>query len=132
MAWLATLPAGADRDDGVTEAFRAWSIRDQRGRVRVDREDRAPALERARAGGLRAPIASERPKEAIELAQRISDPELPRDDDDRDRPGVDQAGSRGGGGMARTGRTSRSACAESAAMARASEQSSARARSGMR
>jgi hypothetical protein len=29
MAWLATLPAGADRDDGVMESFRDWARLDK-------------------------------------------------------------------------------------------------------
>ena len=77
MAWLATLPAGADRNDGVDGSVSDMGAPATTGRVRMDRRDRAPALERTRTGRLRARDreASE-PKEAIELAQRISDAEL--------------------------------------------------------
>ena len=76
MAWLATLPAGADRSDGVAEAFRAWTGRDQQSAFTwMDKAELQPWNEPALAVYTRA-IASERPKEAIERAQRITDPEL--------------------------------------------------------
>jgi hypothetical protein len=76
MAWLATLPAGADRSDGVAEAFRAWAMRDHQAAFAwIEQTELQPWNESALAVYTRA-IASERPKEAIELAQRISDPEL--------------------------------------------------------
>jgi hypothetical protein len=76
MAWLASLPAGADRNDGVAEAFRAWAMRDyQAAFAWIEQTEPQPWNEPALAVYTRA-IASERPKDAIELAQRISDPEL--------------------------------------------------------
>ena len=76
MAWLATLPAGADRSDGVAEAFRAWAIRDYHEAFAwIEKAELQPWNEPALAIYARA-IASERPKEAMEHAQRISDPEL--------------------------------------------------------
>jgi hypothetical protein len=77
MAWLATLPAGADRDDGVGEAFAEWL-----------RNDRPPASawiegiprerwnEPALAFYTRNIGRRGRPKEAVELAQHISDSTL--------------------------------------------------------
>ncbi len=76
MAWLATLPAGADRSDAVTEAFRTWASHDHKAAFAwIEKTELQPWNEPALAVYTRA-IASERPKEAIELAQRISDPEL--------------------------------------------------------
>jgi hypothetical protein len=76
MAWLATLPAGADRSDGVTEAFRDWMSYDrQAASAWIEKIELQPWNEPALGLYARA-IASERPKEAIELAQRISDPQL--------------------------------------------------------
>jgi hypothetical protein len=76
MAWLATLPAGADRSDGVAEAFRAWAIRDYRAAFEwIEKAELQPWNEPALAIYARA-IANDHPKEAIEHAQRISDPEL--------------------------------------------------------
>lgn len=76
MAWLAQLPAGADRSDGVAEAFRTWSGRHQEAAFAwIQKIDLQPWNEPALGVYTRA-IAKERPKEAIELAQRISDREL--------------------------------------------------------
>jgi hypothetical protein len=76
MAWLAQLPAGADRSDGVTEAFRTWAGRDQHAAFTwIEKAEIQPWNEPALAVYTRA-IAKERPKDAIELAQRISDQEL--------------------------------------------------------
>jgi hypothetical protein len=76
MAWLASLPAGADRSDGVAEAFRTWAMRDyETAFAWIAKLEPQPWNEPALAVYTRA-IASERPQEAIELAQRISDAEL--------------------------------------------------------
>jgi hypothetical protein len=76
MAWLATLPAGTDRKDGVEEAFRTWATRDLRAAYAwIEKTELQPWNEPALAVYTNA-IAGQRPKEAIELAQRISDPEL--------------------------------------------------------
>jgi hypothetical protein len=72
MAWLASLPAGADRDDGVSDAFRAWLRRDavaahgwiEKTGVQAWNEPAIAVYARA--------ISWERPKEAIELARRIT------------------------------------------------------------
>jgi hypothetical protein len=76
MAWLASLPAGADRNDGVAEAFRAWAMRDSEAAFAwMAKTGPQPWNEPALAVYTRA-IARERPKEAIELAQRIGEEEL--------------------------------------------------------
>jgi hypothetical protein len=73
MAWLASLPAGDDRDDGVAESFRTWSRRDQASaHAWVEKTDIQRWNEPALAVYARA-IARERPKEAIELARRLTD-----------------------------------------------------------
>ena len=74
MAWLATLPAGADRSDGVTEAFRDWMIHDRKAAFAWIEETEIqpwnePALalyaraiaRRAPEGGDRAGAAHQRP-----------------------------------------------------------------------
>jgi hypothetical protein len=76
MAWLASLPAGADRSDGVAESFRAWAMRDHEAAFAwIAGSEPQPWNEPALAVYTRA-IAAERPREAMELAQRISDAEL--------------------------------------------------------
>jgi hypothetical protein len=76
MAWLATLPGGADRGDGVAESFRTWVIRDHEAAFAwIEKTEMQPWNEPAMAVYARA-IADEHPKQAIELAQRFSDPEL--------------------------------------------------------
>ncbi len=76
MAWLATLPAGADRFDGVAESYRDWLSYDREAAFAwTEATEPAPWNEPALALYARA-ISDERPKEAIELAQRISNPAL--------------------------------------------------------
>jgi hypothetical protein len=76
MAWLATLPAGADRNDGVVDAFREWTTYDRNAAFAwIEQAEIQPWNEPALAVYARA-IAKDRPQEAIERAQRISDPAL--------------------------------------------------------
>jgi hypothetical protein len=76
MAWLATLPPGKDRNDGVTEAFRDWMSRERAAAVGwIEARSMEPWLEPA--FGLYARLISrERPQEALEVVGRISDEEL--------------------------------------------------------
>jgi hypothetical protein len=76
LAWLASLPAGADRSDGVSEAFRAWVYRDRPAAFAwIEETGLEPWNEPAWAiwAGL---IAIENPQEAIELVQRFTDKEI--------------------------------------------------------
>lgn len=76
MAWLATLPAGNDRDDGVTESFRDWMHQDRAAATRwIEARPVEPWLEPALGVYARA-ISGEQPRKAIDLAQRISDEDL--------------------------------------------------------
>jgi len=76
LAWLASLPAGADRDDGVMESYRDW-IRFAPGAAKNWAQN-AP-LERwsEPAFSVYARIlAKERPEEALALVQRFTDTDL--------------------------------------------------------
>jgi hypothetical protein len=76
MAWLATLPPGKDRNDGVTEAFRDWLNLDFAAAIEwIEAREMEPWLEPAFGVYARA-ISRERPREAVEVAGRISDEAL--------------------------------------------------------
>ena len=76
MAWLASLPAGADRGDGVAETFRVWAMRDHEAAwAWVERVEPQPWNEPAIAVYARA-IAKDQPQHAMEMAHRFSDEEL--------------------------------------------------------
>ena len=77
MAWLATLPAGDDRDDGVTEAFRDWLHREpQAARAWIERTEMQRWNEPAFGLYARGAIASENPRKALEIVGRLSDDSL--------------------------------------------------------
>jgi len=72
MAWLATLPAGNDRTDGVTETYRGWLIRDRAAAIAwAEKAEIQPWNEPAVAVYARA-MVYERPKEALDLVARFS------------------------------------------------------------
>lgn len=74
-AWLESLPAGKDRDDGVMEAFRDWSRLQPGPAVRWIREvELEPWLEPAFAIYARR-LSHRQPEEAIQLLERFSDEE---------------------------------------------------------
>jgi hypothetical protein len=73
MAWLAALPAGGDRDDGVAEAYRDWQNRDpEAARVWIREIEFARWNEPAQLIFARH-TAREFPEEAIEVAARMTD-----------------------------------------------------------
>lgn len=74
MAWLASLPAGGDREDGVLEAYRDWlSTRRAEAIAWIERQSVEPWLEPAFSLYARGPLASRDPKAALELAGRFTD-----------------------------------------------------------
>ncbi len=76
MAWLASLPPGVDRDDGVMESFRDWQGSDPTAATAwISAQEREPWLEPALA--LHADqLAMERPEAALALVAHFSDPTL--------------------------------------------------------
>jgi hypothetical protein len=79
MAWLSSLPAGIDRDDGVAESFRDWMMKDFPAAEAWIREqtrgEMQPWVESAvsifaKTNGLA------RPEESLELVARFRDQEL--------------------------------------------------------
>jgi hypothetical protein len=80
LAWLSSLPAGPDRDDGIGEAYRDWMRRDFRAASAwVDEIQKKGELEPwtepaiaifAKTNGL------EKPAESLELVSRFSDKSL--------------------------------------------------------
>ena len=76
VAVRATDSTQRDRSDGVAEGFRAWVNRNRQAAFAwIEKTERQPWNEPALAV-YATTIAGERPKEAIELAQRITEPEL--------------------------------------------------------
>lgn len=79
LAWLESLPAGEDRDDGVSETFRDWLVVDREAAVAWiearPADPMEPWLEPAFAIYARV-LARERPREALELAGRLGDETL--------------------------------------------------------
>jgi hypothetical protein len=75
MTWLATLPAGPDRDAGVQETYRVWLSRDREAAMAWMRgAELEPWLEPALAL-FAVVLARESPAEALEWAERILDDE---------------------------------------------------------
>jgi hypothetical protein len=76
LAWLASLPPGSDRDDGVTESFRDW-LRASPGAALhwVQTTELEPWSEPAFAIYARY-LSRQKPKDALDLASRFSDPDL--------------------------------------------------------
>jgi hypothetical protein len=76
LAWLATLPAGADRDDGVGETYRSWMVHDRAAAFAwADKSGLQPWNQPAISLYVRA-LSRENPQKAIELAHQLSDPGL--------------------------------------------------------
>ncbi len=74
MAWLASLPEGGDREDGVLEAYRDWqTTRPGEAVAWIERQELAPWLEPAFSLYARGPLALRDPKAALALAGRFSD-----------------------------------------------------------
>lgn len=77
MAWLSMLPAGYDRDDGVTETFRDWMRRDPIGsRTWLDALQMERWNEPAFALFARSVLSGPDPRGALEMVQKLSDDEL--------------------------------------------------------
>ena len=77
LAWLATLPAGYDRDDGVTEAFRDWQRRDPiASRAWIERTELQRWNEPAFGLHARGMVAADDPAKALAIVGRLSDAEL--------------------------------------------------------
>jgi hypothetical protein len=76
MAWLASLPDGRDRDDGVMETFRDWRALHRTGATAwISQQEPAPWLEPALA--LYADqLAMERPEEGLALVAGFDDATL--------------------------------------------------------
>lgn len=76
MAWLESLPAGEDRDDGVTETFRDWIVLDADAAFGwIQGRSMEPWLEPAFSLYARS-MTRDRPKDGLELAARITDEDL--------------------------------------------------------
>ncbi len=73
-AWLASLPAGEDRDDGVMETFRDWmSLEPIAATLWIEKAEVEPWLEPA-FGVYARRIAQQRPKDALDLVAQFKDP----------------------------------------------------------
>ena len=76
MAWLESLPAGKDREDGVTEAYRDWIKRDPEAAITwLEAQEMEPWNEAAFYIYMRG-MASEKPAEMLALSERITDASL--------------------------------------------------------
>lgn len=74
MAWLASLPAGGDREDGVTESIRTWVQRERiRARLWIEKLEPAPWNEPIRAFYARSMIAATEPERALEIVSHFED-----------------------------------------------------------
>ncbi len=79
MTWLATLPAGGERDAGVQETYRVWLSRDREAAMAWLRgAELEPWLEPALALYVKS-LARERPEEALEWTALIRDAERRRE-----------------------------------------------------
>ena len=77
MAWLASLPAGADRNDGLTETIRTWAQNDLfRARLWLEQLELEPWNEPVLAFYARSILAGAQPQQALELVARFQDVEL--------------------------------------------------------
>lgn len=77
MTWLASLPAGNDRDDGVTEAFRDWLRRDPLAAgAWIERTEMQRWNEPAFGHYARGAIAGQDPRKALEIVGRLTDEPL--------------------------------------------------------
>ncbi len=74
MAWLATLPEGGDREDGVLESYRDWlMIRRSEAIAWIERQELVPWLEPAFSLYARGDLAHRDPEAALALAGRFTD-----------------------------------------------------------
>jgi hypothetical protein len=77
LAWLASLPAGEDRNDGVTESFRDWLKRDPAAaRAWIESTEMEAWNEPAFGLYARSAIAYEDPLKALQMVARITDQPL--------------------------------------------------------
>ena len=79
MAWLSSLPAGTDRDDGVAESFRDWMLADFPSAEAWIREQIAagiPPWTEAAVSIFAKTNGMARPQESLEIVARLKDPEL--------------------------------------------------------
>ena len=77
MAWLASLPAGDDRKDGLTESIRTWAENDLfRARHWLERLEPEPWNEPILGFYARSMLAGAQPQQALELVARFQDVEL--------------------------------------------------------
>jgi hypothetical protein len=76
MAWLESLPAGKDREDGVTETYRDWLRRDPEAAVAwLEGREMVEWNEPAFYVYARA-LSTQKPKQLLEMAERFSDDNL--------------------------------------------------------
>jgi hypothetical protein len=76
FAWLAGLPAGRDRDDGVTESFRDWIRHDRDAAIAwIEGRELEPWSEPA-FGVYAMAISVQRPEDGLAVVQRFEDVEL--------------------------------------------------------
>jgi hypothetical protein len=73
FAWLAGLPAGKDRDDGVTESFRDWLRHDRDAAFAWIAERELEPWSEPAFGVYAMAISVERPEEGLDLVQRFDD-----------------------------------------------------------
>jgi len=76
MAWLASLPAGTDRDDGVIESIRTWVQRENfRARMWIEGLEPARWNEPIRGFYARSVIGNTQPEHALEIVSQFEDVE---------------------------------------------------------
>jgi hypothetical protein len=76
LAWLKSLPEGANRNDGIQESFRHWMIVDRpAARAWIQSAEHAPWLDPAFSIYARG-LGREKPEEALRLASGIHDPAI--------------------------------------------------------
>ena len=94
LAWLASLPAGHDRDDGVMESYRDWMRYAPGGRAEMDPERRSSSAGRSRRSrSTRAGWPRNRPRRRSTLVARFSDEAAAQPDHDGDRAQMGRPGS---------------------------------------
>jgi hypothetical protein len=71
LAWLASLPAGDDRDDGVSEAFRSWLRTDGNAARKWAESTEIEAWNEPAIAVYAKAIAGQQPRQAIEIARRL-------------------------------------------------------------
>jgi hypothetical protein len=76
MTWLAGLPAGADRDDGVGETYRSWLMHDRNAAVAWAEKTGLQSWNQPAFALYAKALSREAPRKAIELARQLPDPGL--------------------------------------------------------